>query len=232
MTARGLEVAVASPTFWNTPKMSHASEDSGAKCPIDHASREKWAKMQQPPGPSSASGNLSVDRETSSIPRADGERWVYPSQAQFFDAMARKNHSPRADDMKVIVPIHNAVNERAWAEVLKWERSKGGDKCGGIKLVSFKGDASKLSPKARFKMLLGCVVSSSDVLRALIEIGYSDIRHHLIGTTGTSIGVAFACGTSSTFIPDVQILQTRHQQETHRSTSTCGQRWTTSKVLL
>jgi hypothetical protein len=28
--------------------------------------------------------------------------------------MARKNHDPSAPDMKVVVPIHNAVNERAW----------------------------------------------------------------------------------------------------------------------
>jgi len=57
--------------------------------------------------------------------------------------------------MKVIVPIHNAVNERAWQEVLKWEAGKGGETCGGIKLISFKGNAGKLTPKARMKMLLG-----------------------------------------------------------------------------
>lgn len=100
-----------------------------------------------------------MDRETSSIPKEDGEKWVYPSQAQFYEAMVRKNHNPRAADMQVVVPIHNAVNERAWQAVLKWEAGKGGEKCGGIKLVSFKGDASKLSPKARLKMLFGCVIS-------------------------------------------------------------------------
>lgn len=57
--------------------------------------------------------------------------------------------------MRVVVPIHNAVNERTWMEVLKWEAGRGGEQCGGVKLVSFKGDASKLSPKARIKMLLG-----------------------------------------------------------------------------
>lgn len=69
--------------------------------------------------------------------------------------MARKNHSPQAADMKTIVPIHNAVNERAWSEVKKWEDGRGGEACGGIKLVNFKGRPGELSPKARWKMLLG-----------------------------------------------------------------------------
>jgi len=69
--------------------------------------------------------------------------------------MARKNHNPQASDMKVIVPIHNAVNERAWAEVMKWEAGQGGDKCGGIKLVSFKGRPKDISPRARWRTMLG-----------------------------------------------------------------------------
>jgi cytochrome c heme-lyase len=81
--------------------------------------------------------------------------WVYPSEAQFFAAMARKDHNPHATDMKTIVPIHNAVNERAWLEVLKWEAGRGGEKCGGVRLVNFKGKAAETSPKARWKMLLG-----------------------------------------------------------------------------
>ncbi|KAJ4288872.1 hypothetical protein N0V88_007205 [Collariella sp. IMI 366227] len=47
--------------------------------------------------------------------------WVYPSEKQFFEAMKRKGHAAAAADMKTVVPIHNAVNERAWAEILKWE---------------------------------------------------------------------------------------------------------------
>jgi len=27
--------------------------------------------------------------------------------------------------------MHNAVNERAWAEILRWERGRGGERCGG-----------------------------------------------------------------------------------------------------
>jgi cytochrome c heme-lyase len=33
---------------------------------------------------------------------------------------------PRADDMRVVVPIHNAVNEQTWAKVLQWEAEQGG----------------------------------------------------------------------------------------------------------
>jgi cytochrome c heme-lyase len=29
--------------------------------------------------------------------------------------------------MRSIVPIHNAVNERAWGEILEWERGQGSE---------------------------------------------------------------------------------------------------------
>jgi cytochrome c heme-lyase len=80
---------------------------------------------------------------------------VYPSEAQFYAAMARKNHDPRAPDMKVVVPIHNAVNERAWSHIKEWEAGRGGEHCGGVRLVSFKGRPGVPSPKARILTLLG-----------------------------------------------------------------------------
>jgi cytochrome c heme-lyase len=80
---------------------------------------------------------------------------MYPSEAQFFAAMARKRHNPQAGDMRVVVPIHNAVNERAWTEILKWEEGKGADKCGGVKLVSFKGRPGDMTPRARWRTLMG-----------------------------------------------------------------------------
>jgi cytochrome c heme-lyase len=76
--------------------------------------------------------------------------------------MKRKGHEAAAADMKTVVPIHNAVNERAWAEILRWEApyveplTKGG--CGGPRLHSFAGLGSStatMSPKARVKTLLG-----------------------------------------------------------------------------
>ena len=145
-----------------------SSSSSTDKCPVDHqSSSSPWSRFLSSPSeggnrPSSrphphVPGNLSIERETSSIPRLEGDRWVYPSESQFFAAMARKNHDPQAKDMKVIVPIHNAVNERTWHEVLKWEEGRGSETCGGLRLVSFKGKSQELSPRARFKSLLGSV---------------------------------------------------------------------------
>ncbi|KAL8673496.1 MAG: hypothetical protein Q9168_002102 [Polycauliona sp. 1 TL-2023] len=119
---------------------------------------------------------LGTQRVTSSIPRADTTpatttpdprsmpssegadqapgNWIYPSEKMFFDAMKRKSFSPEQKDMPAIVPIHNAVNERAWSMIKTWESSSERLKmlnatCGGPKLRSFSGDAAKLSPKAR-----------------------------------------------------------------------------------
>jgi cytochrome c heme-lyase len=95
---------------------------------------------------------LGIDREVSTIPRAipselsgppsdrpanneaeSGQdkksgNWIYPSEQMFFEAMRRKNHDPQAEDMRSIVPIHNAVNERAWGEILEWEKGMGAER--------------------------------------------------------------------------------------------------------
>lgn len=138
-----------------------ASSPSTAQesCPVEHRSQSTWSRFFATQ-PSTSRASLSTERETSSIPRPADGNWVYPSEAQFFAAMARKNHNPQAADMKTIVPIHNAVNERAWAEVMKWEAGRGGEACGGVKLVNFKGKPNERSPKARWKMLLGFVTVS------------------------------------------------------------------------
>ena len=87
------------------------------------------------------------DRETGN--------WIYPSQEMFFAAMKRKGHEANAADMSTIVPIHNAVNERAWSHILDWERGRGSEKCGGPKLISFSGDSKALTPRARWKGWMG-----------------------------------------------------------------------------
>lgn len=63
-----------------------------------------------------------VNHETETGADARTGNWVYPSEKMFFDAMKRKGHDTRAGDMKTVVPIHNAVNERAWKEIREWER--------------------------------------------------------------------------------------------------------------
>ena len=76
----------------------------------------------------------------------------------FFEAMKRKNHSPNASDMATVVPIHNAVNERAWSEIKDWEgrfASEQNKMCNGPMLRNFSGDSTKLSPRARWYGLLG-----------------------------------------------------------------------------
>lgn len=47
--------------------------------------------------------------------------WVYPSEKMFFDAMKRKGYEAHEVDMKTVVPIHNAVNEKAWEQIKVWE---------------------------------------------------------------------------------------------------------------
>ncbi|KAF7322535.1 Cytochrome c heme lyase [Mycena chlorophos] len=140
--------------------MASCPVDHNDKCPVDHSksqpSKSTWATLfSSPTASTSTQSSLSTERETSSIPKADDGKWVYPSEAQFFAAMARKNHNPQAGDMKTIVPIHNAVNERAWAEVMQWEAGRGGEACGGVKLVNFRGKPGEMSPRARVKTFMG-----------------------------------------------------------------------------
>ncbi|CAK7214802.1 Cytochrome c1 heme lyase [Sporothrix curviconia] len=143
---------------------------------------------QHPVRPAAHSDGLGIEREVSTIPRtvtsADEDKtgsvaapsrpvnheietgadpvsgnWVYPSEKMFFEAMKRKgNDNARAADMRVVVPIHNAVNERAWKEILAWEApytGSGPGQCGGPRLHSFAGLSTNMSPKARLNTLLG-----------------------------------------------------------------------------
>lgn len=125
--------------------------------------------------------SLSSEREVSSIPRSfaqlhnptpaqqaqpipnrggDDDRdgkWVYPSARQFYDAMKRKQHNPDVADMDVVVPIHNAVNEQAWRQILQWERMWTHAPPGqeDTKLISFKGRPKDLTWRAWFRGVAG-----------------------------------------------------------------------------
>ncbi|KAJ3032221.1 hypothetical protein HDV00_007956 [Rhizophlyctis rosea] len=72
----------------------------------------------------------------------------------FFNAMRRKNWDPKENDMGVVVPIHNAVNERAWHHILEWE-SMHQTSCAQPRLLKFQGRPKDYSPKARIRQLLG-----------------------------------------------------------------------------
>lgn len=97
--------------------------------------------------------------------------WIYPSERQFFEALIRKSNVPGstqsakelATSVASIIPIHNAVNEKAWQEILKWEKNSpssdpGSSKCGGPKLYAFRGlgtESQFVSPRARLNGLMG-----------------------------------------------------------------------------
>ncbi|KAH9268732.1 hypothetical protein BASA83_009215 [Batrachochytrium salamandrivorans] len=110
----------------------------------------------QRPAPNQAL-RLETERETSTIPMGgaqSGSNWIYPSEQMFFNAMRRKNWDAKEDDMKVIVPIHNAVNERCWKQILEWEALHQST-CAQPKLLKFIGRPKDYTPKARFRQLLG-----------------------------------------------------------------------------
>lgn len=164
------------------PKAAPPPVSEEPSCPVDHNARSVWANSVSvqvtAPEAIETTGtcdsskipntledttttniDLPGERELSSIPRTSSNtNWIYPSQKQFFEAMKRKNWDPQQEDMKVIVPIHNLVNERAWKHILMWEKPYAEDtqqKCGGITLTSFKGDLKKLTPRAWLKSIFG-----------------------------------------------------------------------------
>lgn len=154
-------------------------------CPVDHKTREQYVNANMKNIMIDKSGKkLSAEREVSTIPRfvdtsdasfnggesisgcpvnhsssnvdtQENGKWVYPSPKQFYEALARKNRDARAEDMDVVVPIHNAVNERCWSEILEWERSGNKEDVSGVKLVSFRGRPNDRSPRAWMKVLTG-----------------------------------------------------------------------------
>lgn len=129
--------------------------------------------------PEGASSHTAANNEQETGADKKSGNWIYPSQKMFFDAMKRKGHDPVSTDMQTIVPIHNAVNEKAWEQIKEWEnpyyekgsryvwidrratlwylvsRSDLFSSCDGPKLTSFSGLSTKLSPKAKINTWLG-----------------------------------------------------------------------------
>lgn len=123
------------------------------------------SNMMPPPNQQPSPGQpfpLPINRQVSSIPRGGtgkDENWVYPSQQMFWNAMLRKGWKWQQDevqenDMANIIRIHNANNESAWQEILKWEALHANE-CGTPRLLSFKGKAKEFSPRARMRNWLG-----------------------------------------------------------------------------
>uniref|UniRef100_A0A7S0C270 Holocytochrome c-type synthase n=1 Tax=Proboscia inermis TaxID=420281 RepID=A0A7S0C270_9STRA len=81
-------------------------------------------------------------------PDPNDPAWVYPSEQQFYNAMKRKGYQPDAQSMHTVVSIHNAVNERTWSLVQKWEATL--HDCPNPRLVRFLGRPDDRSPRALF----------------------------------------------------------------------------------
>ncbi|OAA41050.1 cytochrome C1 heme lyase [Metarhizium rileyi] len=120
-----------------TSTIPRSTTDAQA-CPVDHGASANAPNAELESGVD-ASGN-----------------WVYPSEKMFFDAMKRKGYDARVADMKTVVPIHNAVNERAWQHIKEWEAPYlPQSNCGGPKLESFANKNERMTPTARFNTILG-----------------------------------------------------------------------------
>ncbi|UZJ55895.1 hypothetical protein CBS101457_005215 [Exobasidium rhododendri] len=106
-----------------------ATEASG--CPVPHDQR---AAMN-----GGAKNGLAEDQE---------KNWEYPSPQQFYNALVRKGWETPEEHVEMMVMVHNFLNERAWQEVLDWEKEMGVDSK-DISLARFQGKPGTLSPKAR-----------------------------------------------------------------------------------
>lgn len=99
----------------------------------------------------------------------EAEKWVYPSEQQYYNAIKRKGYKASAADMPSTLAIHNAVNEKGWQMVQEWERAHaeaaatatpaagGGEGGAGVpapKLLRFTGRPQDTSPKAWVKSTL------------------------------------------------------------------------------
>ncbi|RYO86960.1 hypothetical protein DL764_008927 [Monosporascus ibericus] len=130
-----------------------ASYSAAASAPLPSAAAA--ATASSPLGTTASHGAPANNEQETGADAASGN-WIYPSERMFFEAMRRKGHDPRAPDMRAVVPIHNAVNERAWAEIKAWEGPwVQGTSCSGPRLDSFSGLAGRMSPRARVNGLLG-----------------------------------------------------------------------------
>ncbi|KAF8074737.1 cytochrome c/c1 heme-lyase [Lyophyllum atratum] len=140
--------------------VAHDAPAKAAQCPIDHEGVNPLNQMPhlaQAPAPNQTI-QLSTERTGSSIPRDNSAKWDYPSPQQFYNALVRKGWETPEEHVETMVDIHNFLNERAWMEVLKWEKRQYTHD--DIQLARFKGRPGEMSPKARFWMFAGWLLPS------------------------------------------------------------------------
>lgn len=124
-------------------RTAYLAQARAANDPLDALPPKTWTQLLASYLPSSeqpTTPDLNTTRVISTIPRSPttstpsapsnheiesdmdpSGKWVYPSEKMFFDAMKRKGYDAHVSDMKTVVPIHNAVNERAWQQIREWE---------------------------------------------------------------------------------------------------------------
>lgn len=107
-----------------------------AQCPIPHESRTKLKSTSSCP----------VDH-TNEHEESPGY-WEYPSPQQFYNALVRKGWETPEESVDMMVLIHNFLNERAWQEIVEWEKMAGSD-VSKLQLARFQGKPGTLTPKAR-----------------------------------------------------------------------------------
>lgn len=123
----------------SAPKGGHPYEKGGnaSACPVPHEERSAIVE-----------GKQKSDQSSTDNPSAG--HWEYPSPQQFYNALVRKGWETPEEHVEMMVMVHNFLNERAWQEVLDWEREMGvKDVENQLALARFQGKPGTLSPKAR-----------------------------------------------------------------------------------
>ncbi|KDO31566.1 hypothetical protein SPRG_03495 [Saprolegnia parasitica CBS 223.65] len=184
--------------------VDHSAPATGG-CPVDHSKMGgpsmaglNTLNFMEPADQSVAKGQsvpLSTQRVASTIPmgsyvpahqKEGQETWQYPSEQQYFNAMKRKGWDPQERDMKVIVSIHNTINEKGWAEVVEMEKTLHGDAYtrGDPKLVRFMGRPKDFTPKARLLNLFGMANLPFDRHDWIIDRNGEEVRYVIDFYTG------------------------------------------------
>ncbi|KAM0748696.1 cytochrome c and c1 heme-lyase [Meredithblackwellia eburnea MCA 4105] len=217
------------------PSVGHPSPEQFLSKQREVSSIPRWLPSEQstsspsetPADPTACparSASTSSSTSDAAGAKAQRENWVYPSPSSFFTALQRKNRDPDAKDMPVVVPIHNAVNERAWSQILEWERvaarSAGRDEelaAREASLVNFVGRPKDWSPRARWKSLIGYSppfdrhdwivdrpgpTPSSPSTRIRYVIDFYTGHHPLLSSSSTSNGA----GSENNFRPNLSFF--------------------------
>jgi cytochrome c heme-lyase len=183
----------------NDVPQSSSTDTAASACPAKGinaipASIEEAAKHSQYPSPDQKIP-LSTQREISSIPRGDesdtnedtklpshqpskSSNWMYPSEQQFYNAMLKKGYRPPIESIPDVLRIHNAVNERSWSQVCKWEKELHGNT--DPKLVKFVGRPKDLSPKAWFNSRILFTQEPFDRHDWYVDAGDGEPRRYVI----------------------------------------------------